>query len=51
MQSECLVARRHLEEIGLTGEVIDPIWLSPLDMDTIADSADEACSSGVSRAP
>jgi pyruvate/2-oxoglutarate/acetoin dehydrogenase E1 component len=38
MQVECLKARRYLEEAGIAAEVIDPIWLSPLDMDTIAGS-------------
>src|SRR5262245_3849165 len=36
---ECLRARRHLEAVGVAAEVIDPIWLAPLDCDTIADSA------------
>lgn len=35
MQLECLRAKRYLEEVGLDAEVIDPIWLSPLDIDTI----------------
>jgi pyruvate/2-oxoglutarate/acetoin dehydrogenase E1 component len=35
---ECLRARRYLEAVGLQAEVIDPIWLAPLDVDTIADS-------------
>jgi pyruvate/2-oxoglutarate/acetoin dehydrogenase E1 component len=39
MQTECLRAQRHLEEIGIHAEVIDPIWLSPLDIDTIIASA------------
>jgi pyruvate/2-oxoglutarate/acetoin dehydrogenase E1 component len=38
MQVECLKARCYLEEIGIQAEVIDPIWLSPLDVDTIAES-------------
>ncbi|MEX0802722.1 MAG: transketolase C-terminal domain-containing protein, partial [Candidatus Binatia bacterium] len=38
MHSECLRARRYLESIGIQAEVIDPIWLSPLDIDTIAAS-------------
>jgi pyruvate/2-oxoglutarate/acetoin dehydrogenase E1 component len=38
MQVECLRARFYLKEIGLEAEVIDPIWLSPLDLDTIAAS-------------
>jgi pyruvate/2-oxoglutarate/acetoin dehydrogenase E1 component len=40
MQVECLRARRYLEEIGIRAEVIDPIWLSPLDVDTIAASVE-----------
>jgi len=35
---ECLRARLHLAEVGLEAEVIDPIWLAPLDADTIAAS-------------
>ena len=38
MQVECLRARRHLEAVGIQAEVIDPIWLSPLDVETIAAS-------------
>jgi pyruvate/2-oxoglutarate/acetoin dehydrogenase E1 component len=38
MQLECLRAQRYLEAEGILAEVIDPIWLSPLDIDTIADS-------------
>jgi pyruvate/2-oxoglutarate/acetoin dehydrogenase E1 component len=38
MQVECLRARRYLEDVGVSAEVIDPIWLSPLDTDTIAAS-------------
>jgi pyruvate/2-oxoglutarate/acetoin dehydrogenase E1 component len=38
MQVECLRARRYLEDVGVRAEVIDPIWLSPLDTDTIAAS-------------
>jgi pyruvate/2-oxoglutarate/acetoin dehydrogenase E1 component len=40
MQVECLRAQRYLEEIGIRAEVIDPIWLSPLDTETIVDSAE-----------
>src|SRR4051812_26955609 len=40
MQTECLRAARYLEEVGVSAEVIDPIWLSPLDVDTIADSVE-----------
>ena len=38
MQIECLRAQRYLEDVGIQAEVIDPIWLSPLDADTIAAS-------------
>lgn len=38
MQLECLRARHYLAEQGISAEVIDPIWLSPLDIDTIAES-------------
>jgi pyruvate/2-oxoglutarate/acetoin dehydrogenase E1 component len=38
MQVECLRAQRYLEAVGIHAEVIDPIWLSPLDIDTIAES-------------
>ncbi|MDX2099797.1 MAG: transketolase C-terminal domain-containing protein [Leptolyngbyaceae cyanobacterium bins.59] len=38
MQIECLRAQRYLEEVGIRSEVIDPIWLSPLDIETIANS-------------
>jgi pyruvate/2-oxoglutarate/acetoin dehydrogenase E1 component len=40
MQVECLRARRYLGEIGIRAEVIDPIWLSPLDINTIAASVE-----------
>jgi pyruvate/2-oxoglutarate/acetoin dehydrogenase E1 component len=39
MQVECQRARHYLEARGVSAEVIDPIWLSPLDIDTIAESA------------
>jgi len=39
MQLECLRAQRYLETIGIQAEVIDPIWLQPLDIETIAESA------------
>lgn len=39
MQVEALRAQRYLEDIGISAEVIDPIWLSPLDIDTIVESA------------
>ena len=39
MQVEALRAQRYLEEVGVAAEIVDPIWLSPLDVDTIAASA------------
>ncbi len=41
MQVECLAARNHLAEIGIEAEVIDPIWLSPMDTETIAASVEK----------
>ena len=41
MQSDCLAARRYLEAVGVRAEVIDPIWLSPLDVDTIIASVEK----------
>jgi pyruvate/2-oxoglutarate/acetoin dehydrogenase E1 component len=38
MQLECMRAQRYLESVGIHAEVIDPIWLSPLDIDTIVAS-------------
>jgi pyruvate/2-oxoglutarate/acetoin dehydrogenase E1 component len=38
MQLECIRAQRYLQSVGVSAEVIDPIWLSPLDIDTIVDS-------------
>jgi pyruvate/2-oxoglutarate/acetoin dehydrogenase E1 component len=38
MQLECLRAQRYLESVGVSAEVIDPIWLAPLDLDTIVES-------------
>lgn len=38
MQIECLRAQRYLESVGIRAEVIDPIWLSPLDINTIVES-------------
>jgi pyruvate/2-oxoglutarate/acetoin dehydrogenase E1 component len=38
MQVECLRARAYLDDVGIRAEVIDPIWLSPLDVDTVAAS-------------
>jgi pyruvate/2-oxoglutarate/acetoin dehydrogenase E1 component len=40
MQTECLRAQRYLEDVGIRAEVIDPVWLSPLDTDTIAASVE-----------
>ncbi len=40
MQMECLRAAKYLESVGIKAEVIDPIWLSPLDIDTIAESVE-----------
>ena len=37
-QVECLKAAAYLSDIGVDAEVIDPIWLSPLDVDTIEKS-------------
>jgi pyruvate/2-oxoglutarate/acetoin dehydrogenase E1 component len=41
MQTECLAAHQYLKVIGIRAEVIDPIWLSPLDSDTIVDSVEK----------
>jgi pyruvate/2-oxoglutarate/acetoin dehydrogenase E1 component len=38
MQTECFKAQVYLADVGIRAEVIDPIWLSPLDIDTIVDS-------------
>ncbi len=38
MAIECLRAQKYLEEIGISAEVIDPLCLNPLDMDTIEGS-------------
>ncbi len=38
MQLECQRARRYLESVGIHAEVIDPIWLNPLDIETIVAS-------------
>ena len=40
MQVECLRAAKYLEDVGVSAEVIDPIWLSPLDVDTICESVE-----------
>ena len=38
MVMESLRARDLLKEVGIDAEVIDPIWLAPLDIDTIVES-------------
>jgi len=38
MQVECLRAHQYLKDVGISAEVIDPIWLSPLDVETIVQS-------------
>jgi pyruvate/2-oxoglutarate/acetoin dehydrogenase E1 component len=38
MQVECLRACHYLNDVGIRAEVIDPIWLNPLDVDTITES-------------
>ncbi len=38
MAVECLRARRLLEEVGIEAEVVDPVSLSPLDVETIVAS-------------
>ena len=38
MAVECLRAREYLKEKGISAEVIDPVWLSPLDLETISAS-------------
>lgn len=38
MQTECLRAGHYLKDIGVNAEVIDPIWLAPLDINTIVES-------------
>lgn len=38
MQHECQRAQFYLKSVGVEAEVIDPIWLSPLDIDTIVQS-------------
>ena len=35
MQLECIRAHRYLQGVDIEAEVIDPIWLSPLDLETI----------------
>ena len=41
MQLECQRAQRYLEDAGISAEVIDPIWLNPLDIRTILDSVNK----------
>ena len=38
MAVECLRARQHLESVGISAEVIDPVSLSPLDTEGIVQS-------------
>ena len=38
MNVECLTAARHLEKVSVSAEVIDPVTLAPLDIDTIIKS-------------
>lgn len=38
MQLECMRAQKYLEAAGIKAEIIDPIWLQPLDLDTIIKS-------------
>jgi pyruvate/2-oxoglutarate/acetoin dehydrogenase E1 component len=38
MHLECMRAQHYLADRGIRAEVIDPIWLSPLDTDTIVTS-------------
>jgi len=38
---DCTRAKHHLDEIGLSAEVIDPVTLTPLDMDTITASVEK----------
>jgi pyruvate/2-oxoglutarate/acetoin dehydrogenase E1 component len=39
MAVECVRACHALKTIGIEAQVIDPVWLAPLDMDTIVESA------------
>jgi len=41
MLIEALRACKHLEKQGISVELIDPIWLSPLDIDTIVSSVEK----------
>lgn len=40
MVMECLRARELLAEVGISAAVVDPIWLAPLDIETIGASAE-----------
>jgi pyruvate/2-oxoglutarate/acetoin dehydrogenase E1 component len=41
MAAECLRAKLYLDDMGLCAEVIDPVSLSPLDIDTIVASVEK----------
>lgn len=41
MAVECLRAKRYLNDMGLCAEIIDPVSLSPLDIDKIAASVEK----------
>jgi len=41
MAMECLRARELLAEVGISAAVVDPVWLAPLGMKVIEDSAAE----------
>ncbi len=41
MVMECLRARELLAEVGISAAVVDPVWLTPLDMNTITASASD----------
>jgi pyruvate dehydrogenase E1 component beta subunit len=41
MVVEALRAKAHLEEIGIHAEVIDPVSLAPLDIDTVVESVEK----------
>jgi pyruvate/2-oxoglutarate/acetoin dehydrogenase E1 component len=41
MHGECLDARRYLGDVGIRAEVIDPVWLSPLDLETVVVSVEK----------
>lgn len=38
MLNECMGAHEYLKSVGIGAEVIDPIWLKPLDIETIVNS-------------